>query len=449
MEGHTIHRLLPRVLGKISGNKRDSLWLGLADLSLVNKLSLLSIADRDAELSAKRFHYLSLSTGAGLASSRNSNFAFVIRPLMASILAQSKELHQEVVDICRDNDRLKLENDKLKKDVLHLYRLPRRTEYTDPNLAAQIEHLFRQNVERQAEIDSLKTRLAQAGDGRRQRPNLTHTSIDATAADGIPIRGCRKRKRAHGTKGSRSTRDRDANASNKGRLQHRISSQKLSAVDRGAEDIPCVTEDGADYDTMGEHKDRSLAADIDGSPNARLRALLSPLSMQISNPPLHRSNAKHAPRPIRELEDNEPLRSRPPHSLDLTYFRVNPIVINGMFQGVDRDKGDTECLPKCTKPECCSSSVQAVAKLLSADSKISEDGLLAEVLSESGEEAVSGLTRSARTSLLLEANARSPPSTQSRGQAGNLDTPCSPVGYWDVELPGSQATENHQHQEKL
>src|SRR3978361_1257939 len=80
-------------------------------------------------------------------------------------LTQSEAVKRQLEDSTRIIARLERANEKLKQelhDLRHEQQHKQQQQLHQPDLPAQFDYLFRQDAVKQAEIDSLKKRLAQA-----------------------------------------------------------------------------------------------------------------------------------------------------------------------------------------------------------------------------------------------------------------------------------------------
>ncbi|KIW67987.1 hypothetical protein PV04_03963 [Phialophora macrospora] len=364
-------------------------------------------------------------------------------------LTQSKALHQQVEDSQRIIDRLKRENEKLKQEVQGLRQAQSQLQTPHSDLTVQLDQLFRKDAEKQAEIDSLKKRLAQPT--RTRTPNASSPTWSGNEQS--PTNVSRKRARIN-SHGHSPLCDIDTNLSPDGRPQQQRKS-KGKFRDRTTEAISALAEDGAGCksDTEGQQKTKA-PIDPSSSPNQRLQGLLSATSVAAPVAPEvhHPRPVKRAPMLIRGTVNDEPLRRRPVHSLNLSHFKVNPKYAGGLdfaFREVVRGKEARKCLPGCNKAECCGASFKALARTLPPDPKVSEDDLLLEFLGPGSEVKISGLTPLARTNLVHEARAKRLANEYGRMHRANFEAPSSPPEFWSVDIPSTQEQEENREPARL
>ena len=337
-------------------------------------------------------------------------------------LTQSEALQRRLEDSNKTIEGLKRENEKLKQqlqDVQQQYRQPQNND--QPDLAAQLEHSFQKNAEKQAEIDSLKKRLR-----NRSRTNTPNVSSPQTNS-------ARKHARSNSTEGG-PLRETSGNSS-----PGRRPFQRLRFSDGGAEAIAFVAEDGDDHTVDGRSDVSKNSANTNSSPNRRLQSLLKGPAPTIAALP-RPNHAKKTPISKRTPEDDEPLRSRPVHRLNLSHFKVNPKYTSGLdfvFHDVVRGKEERKCLPSCTK-ECCSRIFRALAETLPPERDLSEDALLLEFLGPGSEQRILGLTPLARTNLVHEARGKRLSNMFGRMHRTNFERPSTPPDFWTVDMPSTQ-----------
>ena len=329
-------------------------------------------------------------------------------------LSQSEAVKRQLEDSVRIIARLERENEKLKQEI---YDLRQQQQPDKPEFPARFDHLFRQDAEKQAEVDSLRQHSTQSTNGTQQS-QTPKASCPNISADEQTITGTTHKRKKLSNQECRLMPD----SSPAPRPAQIVQSRRVLS-DRGAEAIPFIAEDGADPSTEGQRNRVVEPARNNSSANARLQALLSPTSPASKAPSrLHR----RAPNVEKGPEDDEPLRCRPLHRLSLTHFKVNPKYTNGLdfvFQEVVRNKEARKCLPSCSKPECCGASFSALARTLPLDTTISEDDLLLEYLGPGSEQRILGLTPLARSNLVHEARAKRLANAFGRMHRANFETP--------------------------
>jgi peroxin-16 len=410
-------------------------------------------------------------------------------------LTQGEALQRQLNESVQTIERLQAENERLKREVDDL----RQKQRVAPDMTAQFDQLFRKDVENQAKIDQLKSKLRLAeAKGRKWRGSNALAcsptiSSDEASTSNTPSNTNRKRARSRSPEALKEISVNVAtgrNASNQASKFKRFS-------DRGAEAIPSVAEDGEDYNLSRPKSASGKAshAKDTNSPLQRLQALLSgpapasPLllsssSANSSSPggaavdeqakpqtpvtsttetPTNVSKAGFSKRPpflpaqarsaaVPDPEDEEPFRSRPVHRLNLSHFKVNPAHTGGLdyaFDEVVRGRDARKCLPGCTRPECCGSTFKALAATLPADQDISDHDLLLDFLGPGSGEKIRTLTPIARTNLLHEARAKRLADLYGKVHRANFERARSPPGFWDTHMPSTQEDKENREQARL
>ncbi|OCT45529.1 hypothetical protein CLCR_01595 [Cladophialophora carrionii] len=355
-------------------------------------------------------------------------------------LTQSEALQRQIDDAHKLIDQLKRENEQLRQEVQGLRQAQTQSQTPYPDLTIQLDQLFRKDAEKQAEIDSLRKRLAQPPHVRT--PNASSPAISGD--DQTPLNASRKRARIN-SPGDRPLRDIDANSSPGGRPQQRGKSKGMFR-DRTTEAIPLIAEDGVDCNSDDVRPKTRISIDPSSSSNQRLQGLLAapgvatPVATDTPRP----RSSKKTPIPGRRAENNEPLRRRPLNGLNLSHFKVNPNYASGLdfpFREVVRDKEARKCLPGCNKADCCGASFKALAMTLPPDPKLSENDLLLEFLGPGSEHKISSLTPLARTNLVHEARAKRLANAYGKMHRANFEPPSSPPAFWNVDIPSTQEQE--------
>ncbi|EXJ61088.1 hypothetical protein A1O7_05241 [Cladophialophora yegresii CBS 114405] len=371
---------------------------------------------------------MSSSAGSSLAST------------LVLALTQSEALQRQLDDANRLIDRLKRENEQLGQEVKELRQAQTQPQTPHPDLTIQLDQLFRKDAEKQAEIDSLRKRLAQPPHART--PNA---SSPAVPEDDQPLLHASRKRTRVSSPGDKTLREIDANSSPGSRPQQRRKSKGMSR-DKATGAIPVIAEDGVDCNINDARRETMPPIDTSSSPNQRLQVLLAapsvaaPVTKEIPRP----RSTKKTPISHKGIENNESLRRRPLHGLNLSDFRVNPKYASGSdypFREVIRDKEARKCLPGCNKAECCGASFKALAMTLPPDPKLSENDLLLEFLGPGSELKISGLTPLARTNLVHEARAKRLANAYGRMHRANFEPPSSPPAFWNVDIPSTQEQE--------
>ncbi|EXJ80057.1 hypothetical protein A1O3_08343 [Capronia epimyces CBS 606.96] len=403
-------------------------------------------------------------------------------------LCQTEALQRRAKQSIETIERLQFENEKLKREVKEL-RQARRDE--TPNLSAQLDQLFRQDAEKQAEIDELKLKLrliqARERKWRLQNHCISSPTISSDEPEAsTPASVSRKRPRSENPDAQRPLREISANAAPSHPPPR---SKRLS--DRGADAIPAVAEDGEDY-----HRSRSdittgqvFEDDQANCPRHRLQALLSapaPVTPLLPRPDRSFSTASTAPSRVQEKtssplqpaaeanpagngsarlqrlpgrskkpvapEDDEPFRARPVSRLNRSHFRINPMYTGGYDYAYDENFCGREARmghSGCTRAECCGDKFKALAATLPVENDISEDDLLLEFLGPGSEANIQALTPLAREKLIHEARSKRLANLYGKMHRAAFNRPQSPPGYWDTDMPGTQEEQHNREKARL
>lgn len=159
---------------------------------------------------------------------------------------------------------------------------------------------------------------------------------------------------------------------------------------------------------------------------------------------------------LAENHPNVPYRQRPPHTLSLDNFKINPEQNCGLdfaFSEVVRGRDQRKCLLGCMREECCGSIFRALARVgdqsyppqeLSTDGPGNEDQHLIERYFDCGDQVLEGLSREQRQNMLVEIKARMLANKFGKHRSVS-DRPCSPPGFWRTDMPTSQeVAQDHQ-----
>jgi hypothetical protein len=367
-----------------------------------------------------------------------------LRSTLKLALAQSDALHRQLADRDSTIEQLKRENENLRKQIREL-----KDQDQQANLAAHFNEYFRKDAEKQAEIDSLKKQLARSklAQEQLQTPSTSASTsmiAEKQAPDVVPS----EQPEAYTGDRHRPLQEITPNCAPSIPSSKRRK-LKRQQYDHGAGGIPDIAEDGATYNSDELVDQGEPAIVINSSPNRRLENLLAAPS-PVPTKPLRRVSPRHSHGSNRAPEDDEPLRCRPIHRLNITHFKVNPKYTDGeayAFQEVVRNKEARRCLPGCMK-ECCASTFKALAKTLPPDPNMNEDELLLGFLGPGSEERIAKLTPLARTNLLHEARAKQLADTYGKMHRTTFEIPSSPPAFWMVELPGTQEQQQLRDQAK-
>ncbi|KAG9246432.1 DNA repair protein endonuclease SAE2/CtIP C-terminus-domain-containing protein [Calycina marina] len=141
-----------------------------------------------------------------------------------------------------------------------------------------------------------------------------------------------------------------------------------------------------------------------------------------------------------------PLRTRPVEQLSLSNFKINPKFNQGKnyaFNEVVRNKQARQCLPGCTKPDCCGDKFKNMARLMQEPDEVltlSQEEANYELLKvHLGDNAykLDKMSDKLKADLLIDAKARDYANKFSRHRVA-YERPKSPVGFWRVDFPTTQ-----------
>ncbi|KIW79232.1 hypothetical protein Z517_05844 [Fonsecaea pedrosoi CBS 271.37] len=358
-------------------------------------------------------------------------------------LTQSEALQRQLDSSDRTIDRLKDENERLKREIEELRQAQAGKQNEGPEIVAQLDQLFRKDAEKQAEIDSLKNQLRKE---KRRSQNLHLSSPIVSGEEQTPKSSGRKRQRVHSVEKVEPLQEIELNVPSAGRS---VQGQKPTGLsERDAEAISSLAEDGIDHNREDTENPSEKKAHPKTSPRQRLQALLTAPTPPTPVPP-HSHSARKPPVTSKVSETKEPLRSRPVLRLDLSDFKVNPKYTGGLdyaFQEVVRNKEARKCLPNCTRPECCGANFRVLAETLPPDPNISEDDLLRDFLGSGSGDKIRSLTPLARANLVHEARANLLAKEYGRMHRANFAPPSTPPGFWDVDIPSTQEQQEIQEQ---
>lgn len=348
-----------------------------------------------------------------------------------------------------------------------------------PDLSAQLDSLFKQNIEKQAENDQLKVKLKQLRNKYqpwrlsredfinpgRSPDELERKSIraaelvpdptpDLRALQATPEPQAGQKRLRIRSPAKPPLREMAGNA----RLQSTPSSTvryKRSPTNaRATTKVDGLAEDGENHATrLRRPTGRSCSTPAKAAVTHRLENLLftpapdTPLLGQTKTPnPLSASRQPYIgpnkTKPASLAKDQDFLRAKPVTQLSLGDFKVNPRYSGGeSFAVVEvvRNKERRECLAGCTKAECCGANFKALATSLpQLLNGISDEELLVEFLGPGRVGMMKDLTPLAKANLVAEARTKKLADTFGKMHRSAFDQAPSPPGYWNTEMPGSQ-----------
>ena len=155
------------------------------------------------------------------------------------------------------------------------------------------------------------------------------------------------------------------------------------------------------------------------------------------------------------LPHEHQLRSRPPSTLRLDDFRINPKFNDGRdyaFSEVVRNKSDRAELPGCTDPECCGKHFRAMAQAeleATGPSAVQRPAGIALLENYLGEQMykLGGMNRLEKEQLWLEARIRELADKHGKHRH-RFTRRQSPPGFWDADFPTTQEMEKEREQGK-
>lgn len=161
-----------------------------------------------------------------------------------------------------------------------------------------------------------------------------------------------------------------------------------------------------------------------------------------------------------------PLRSRPLDQLSLEHFKINPAKNDGLpfaYTDVVRNRAQRQCLPGCTRPDCCGDQFRALAAHLppglSASSTTdattdADTRLLCTYLGEPLSTAhnphpsptILALSEAERARLLQEARTKDTADRFGKMHRRRHARAPTPPGFWETDIPGTQEMEEERRE---
>jgi hypothetical protein len=163
----------------------------------------------------------------------------------------------------------------------------------------------------------------------------------------------------------------------------------------------------------------------------------------LPRPAIVKYNPKDDPGAI--LPEDEPLRARPLHRLNLEDFKVNPRVSGELgyaYRESIRKREEKKCLPGCTREECCGAIRRFIAAGgLPQDTSLTDDELtLQGYLGSAYASTIHSATAQERQKMLLEARAKA--FADAHGKHREVfQRNKTPPGFWRTEMPSTQELE--------
>lgn len=155
--------------------------------------------------------------------------------------------------------------------------------------------------------------------------------------------------------------------------------------------------------------------------------------------------------------EDEPLRLRPVASLTLNDFKINPTYNHGLdyaFSEVIRNRDERQCLPGCTRPDCCGNSFRKVIEIGGAlagpkpglwdnnEDLEADQRLLEQYLGSDARNRLRRMTMEQKKEMLMEAHVERMAQKHGRHKAA-FARRVTPPGFWDADFPSSQEAEKN------
>lgn len=140
--------------------------------------------------------------------------------------------------------------------------------------------------------------------------------------------------------------------------------------------------------------------------------------------------------------EEEPLRSRPLASLQLSDFKVNPRYLNSTFAFADtlRGRDARRCLQGCTKPDCCGAAFRKAVEFGMLHPDKTDSQLLEENYGPAYQQVMCGIPKEKQQDLLLQARANAFANAHGKHRQA-FDRAKSPPGFWRTDMPTTQEEE--------
>ena len=204
-------------------------------------------------------------------------------------------------------------------------------------------------------------------------------------------------------------------------------------------------------------------------PSAQKPALsASSRSRRVKSPPRTRSPERKKPRlEVRDTFDEpederqlEPLRAQPLGSLNFCDFKINPKYNDGLdfaFSEVIRTSDRRQCLPGCTRPDCCGNKFRKVVEIGGAlpaprpglwdtDEDIgAEQRVLERHLGTNAKAILERMSADEVKTMLEQAQAEQFAQKHGRHKASWVRS-ATPPGFWNADFPSTQEQEDIRQQ---
>lgn len=182
----------------------------------------------------------------------------------------------------------------------------------------------------------------------------------------------------------------------------------------------------------------------------------TPLGGTSKKPDRRRTSAENA-RLYHDADRNpqvgEPYRSRTVDRLSLDSFKINPDRNEGVdyaFDDVVRKRDHRQCLPGCSRPDCCGSRFRVMAKVgglsvLSGRKSTDEDQEILENYLGDRKYRLKAMNEDERFDLLIDAKAEALAARYGRHRYAH-ERHHSPPGFWRADMPSTQELEEDREQ---
>ena len=151
---------------------------------------------------------------------------------------------------------------------------------------------------------------------------------------------------------------------------------------------------------------------------------------------------------------SEHLRSRPPESLMLGDFVMNPNArMNYTFNEPVRSRDQRKCLPTCTKPDCCGTKFLKLAHIGGVapfkpglwsssppNEEEADEALLLEHLNNDHAQ-LRSMSKTDKTNMLLQIKAQQMGNAIGRHKITGFERAKTPPGFWRADMPSTQEVE--------
>ncbi len=158
--------------------------------------------------------------------------------------------------------------------------------------------------------------------------------------------------------------------------------------------------------------------------------------------------------------DDEPFRARPLRRLGLEHFKINPSYNQGLdyaFVETVRNRDQRQCLPGCTRPECCGDKFRKLLKIGGAptpqrpglwdSSQLDDDQRLLEEYLGDDRGRLSTMSTEEKDELLIQAKTKQFADKHGKHRHA-YERRTTPPGFWRTDMPTTQETEEDREKAK-